>query len=319
MNFIKALLILVLFSCGTTNTEDLNIETEQPNQEIDNSKNGESPIGVNPNDWILDTSISDEFNTNSVNLSKWINNPNDWGPWSWEPDNTYQKEEVLNIRMRYEEHSARGFDMFYKSGILRSKDTITYGYVEAKIKGIHTFPGASPAFWLYSLGSELDGWGMRKNNEGAVRYCEVDVVEMLQANWTKENGISGPEVIDSNLHTVVIENGKELWKRPGGYPELTKTEIHTDFDPRDDYHTYGAEIAKDKITFYIAGKKTGEKKNVYWHLPMHVTLSLGLRYPHVTYQNCPNGKDRCPVPEKATEEGFPTEMKVDWVRCYRKK
>lgn len=277
----------------------------------------ERPIDVSPNDWVLDAKISDEFNSTTINTTIWDNNPADWGPWSWEPDNTYQTDNELKIRMRYEEHSRSGMDLFYKSGIVRSRDTITYGYVEAKIKGIHTYPGASPAFWLYSLGGELDGWGIRKNTEGAIRYCEVDVVEMLQGNFTGGK-LNGPEIIDSNLHTVVIENGAELWKRPGGYPELTKTELEMPWDPRDEYHTYGALIAKDKITFYIDGKKTGEKSNVYWHLPMHVTLSLGLRWPHVSY-NCASGVERCPVPEKATKEGFPTEMKVDWVRCYRKK
>ena len=191
--------------------------------------------------------------------------------------------------------------------------------MEAKIKGLPVYPTASPAFWLYSIGSNLDQWGLRGNEEGDVRYAEIDVVELLQGNWNPETGNRfGPELMDCNLHVVLIENGKEVRKRPGNFPEMLKTEYYAPWDPRDDYHTYGAEIAPDKITFYIDGMKIAEKENLYWHLPMHVTLSLGLRYPHVTYNNCPDGLWRCPVPGAATREGFPSNMKVEWVRCYRK-
>lgn len=108
-------------------------------------------------------------------------------------------------------------------------------------------------------------------------------------------------------------------KRPGGYPELTKNEYHATWDPREDFHTYGAEVSPEKVVWYIDGVKVAEKPNVYWHLPMHLTVSLGLRWPHVGYKDCPGGAARCPVPSEATEEGFPTEMVVDWVRTYRKR
>ena len=124
--------------------------------------------------------------------------------------------------------------------------------------------------------------------------------------------------MDCNLHVAVVENGEVLRKWPGVYPESLKTQYEAPFDPRDEFHTYGALIAPDKIEFYVDGKKIAEKENTYWHYPMHLTLSLGLRYPHVTYQNCPDGLWRCPVPESATREGFPASMEVDWIRSYRK-
>ena len=278
------------------------------------------PIDLNPDEWELDKSLSDHFNTNSIQKSKWDNDVNDWGPWSWEPENAYHEDGILNLRMRYEEHSDRGMNMYYKSGIIRSLDTISCGYMEARIKGIPLYPSASPAFWLYSIGSELDQWGLRGSEEGDPRYNEVDIVELTQGNWNPETDDRfPPELMDCNLHVVLMEGGKEVRKLPGQFPELLKTEYTAPWDPRDDYHTYGAEISPEKITFYIDGVKIAEKENLYWHLPMHVTLSLGLRYPHVTYNNCPNNLWRCPVDEAATQEGFPTEMKVDWVRCYRKK
>ena len=314
---IPIVFLIALFSCNEKKEEP--ILTIDQDEFLFEATVAERPIDLNPSEWELDERLSDQFGSSTVQF-KWNRDPADWGPWSWEPDNAFQEDDILNLRIRYEEHSERGMDMFYKSGIIRSVDTITYGFVEAKIKGLPLYPTASPAFWLYSIGSELDQWGLRGNNEGDVRYAEVDVVEMLQGNWNPEtNDRFPPELMDCNLHTAVIENGSEVRKRPGDFPEMLKTEYTAAWDPREAYHTYGAEIAPDKITFYIDGMKISEKENLYWHLPMHLTLSLGLRYPHVTYNNCPNGLWRCPVPSAATEDGFPSAMKVDWVRSYRKK
>ena len=189
------------------------------------------------------------------------------------------------------------------------------------MKGIPTFPGSSPAFWIYSLNEEINAMGLKNSEEGNVTYSEVDIVELQQSEWIHGSykKYDDANVIDMNLHTRVIENGKETWKRPGKYPELTRNKIQADFDARDDFHVYGAEVSKEKITWYIDGEKVAEKPNVYWHLPMHVTLSLGLRRPHVTYNNCPDGLERCPVPEEATSEGYPSAMQVDWVRVYKKR
>ena len=318
---ISILIMIVIFSCKKDPEEPTTTTTS--NFEFD-AVAADRPIDLNPSNWTLDKQLSDQFESANVK-GKWDKDPADWGPWSWEPDNAYQEDGILNLRLRYEEHTARNMDMFYKSGIIRSLDTMTYGYVEAKIKGMPVYPAGSPAFWLYSLGSELTSWGYKKNEEGSTHYSEVDVVEMTQGEWDP-NAQPGnpwddrfpPEYMDHNLHTIVYQNGNPVSIRPGSHPHLTDNVYVAPFDPRDDYHTYGADIQPDKVTWYVDGIKIAEKENLYWHVPMHVTLSLGLRYPHVSWNNCPNGLDRCPVPSAATEDGFPSNMKVDWVRCYRK-
>ncbi|AWB65294.1 glycoside hydrolase family 16 [Saccharobesus litoralis] len=275
-------------------------------------------------DWQLISSLSDEFNASSINHSKWGTDIGDWGPWSWEPSNTKQADGKLKITMQYAPHTTKrrassgdrvDVDLFYTSGIARTKGKLTYGYYEARIKGIHTFPAASPAFWTYSVGQGNDGMA-----EGTIKYSEVDVIEMQQGEWSNATkSYNGSDVLDMNLHTRVVENGKIIWKRPGKYPELTKNEVHVKFDPKDDFHIYGAEVTPETITWYLDGEQVAQKPNVYWHLPMHVTLSLGLRRPHVTYNNCPHGFDRCAVASEATAIGFPTTMEVDWVRVYKRK
>lgn len=52
-----------------------------------------------------------------------------------------------------------------------------------------------------------------------------------------------------------------------------------------------------------------------WHLPMNLTLSLGLRHPHIGWV----GMDMKPQPNAATAEGFPTAMEVDYVRVWERK
>lgn len=317
IGIICIMLLLVLFSCG----ED---EPERPpvvpdNYEFDEAT-AQRPIDLNPDEWELDEDLSDQFGSANIRSNKWLNNIDDFGPWSWHVDNTYQEDDILNIRMRYEEHTDRGMDMFYKTGIIRSLDTISYGYVEAKIKGMPTFPAASPAFWLNVKSDDLSDWGLLGDQEGDVQYAEIDVVELQQGNWDPDiNARSGPKVMDCNLHYSTIQNGQTVRVFPNENPDLLKTKYTAPWDPRDDYHTYGAHVTPQKITFYIDGQPISEKDNLYWHLPMRITVSLGLRYPHVTYNNCPNGLTRCPVPSAATEDGFPSSMKVDWVRTYRKK
>lgn len=315
-------------------TPDPKPEEPAKSDPIVDNKNAPYLVNVNPDEWEYVEALSDEFDGGNIDSAKWDHDLGDWGPWSWEPENTTQKDGVLSISMTYEEHTAQrrayksngelmDVDMYYKSGILRAKKHQIYGYYEAKIKGTPTFPGNSPAFWIYSNGTDLAAEGLLPKEEGDVGYSEVDIIELQQSNWIEgtHQQYYGPEVLDMNLHTRILESGKLVWKRPGGYPELTKNEIHVDFDPRDDFHVYGAEVTEEYVTWYLDGEQVAQKPNLYWHLPMRVTLSLGLRRPHVTY-NCSGvfeGLDRCPVPENATSDGYPSAMEVEWVRVFKRK
>lgn len=255
--------------------------------------------------------FSDEFEGGSVDTKKWNNDTEDWGTWSWEPENAFQKDGSLNLRMVQEDHERQGKKLAYKSGIARSKDTIVYGYFEARVKGCERFPGASPAFWLHSKGPQnryaaADG--------ETVAYSEIDIIELQQGEWSKETRKNnGPDIIDCNLHNVLIKGDKRMWQRPRSHPETNKNEYHAPFDPRDDYHVYAAENSKEYVVWYVDGMEVARRKNTYWHLPMHVTLSLGLRRPFEDYK----GGGRNAILEATTKEGFPTTMLVDYVRVWK--
>lgn len=278
--------------------------------------------------WELVPELSDEFDGARIDGVRWDADVEDWGPWSWEPGNATVDDGTLRLTIRYEPHRAarRAPDasgpsdqqLFYKSGIVRSRGYQTYGYYEARIKGVPTYPGSSPAFWIYSIAETNKRHGFTRG-EGAVTYSEVDIVELQQGGFVENAvGRDGPEVIDMNLHMRMIENGKEIWKRPGNFPELAKNRIEAGFDPRDDFHIYGARVSPEEVIWYIDGVEVARKPNLYWHLPMYVTLSLGLRSPHVTYRDCADGFWRCPVPGAATGDGYPASMEVDWVRSWHR-
>lgn len=257
----------------------------------------------------LNKNFSDEFNSKEINFDRWQGAAS-WGPWSWDEENVYQKDGSLHVRMVYEPHTRGGKELFYKSGIIKSRATMTYGYFEANIKGNHTFPGTCPAFWLASNRQR------EVINGETVTYSEIDIVEMLQMNWGDiKEGMSGATTIDCNLHMKMVENGKEVWKRPNGFPEMCKGEWQAPWDPRDEFHTYGVENRPDSIIWYVDRQRVVAKKNHYWHLPMELIISMGLRHPHVVYVN----GDRQAAPDNATPEGFPTEMLVDWVRVWDKR
>ncbi|AWB65000.1 glycoside hydrolase family 16 [Saccharobesus litoralis] len=309
------------------------IETPQANEDRFPTREN-----LNKSEWLFVEELSDEFNDATIALTKWDNDLNDWGPWSWEPDNTsIDAEGHLHLTISYEEHTADrtitldgnrqtlSNDMFYKSGIIRSKQTITYGYFEARIKGNPTFPGASPAFWLYSNANDRNAAGMFPTEAEQPYYSEIDIVELQQREWSDITGTAkwdDEKVMDMNLHAVVRgPNGEQIQVRPhNSFSDLAQNKLLVDFDPREDFHIYAAEVTPETITWFLDGKQVFQKTNKYWHLPMRVTLSLGLRSPHVTY-DCTGeyaGLPRCPVRAEKTGEGYPNDMEVDWVRVYHK-
>ncbi len=223
-----------------------------------------------------------------------------------------QKDGSLHLQMVRKDHRRGNQVLHYTSGLARNEKTITYGYFEARLKGCSRYPGACPSFWLYSIGPQ-NRYAARDGE--TVAYSEIDIVELQQSEFDSKTNKHFPVTrIDCNLHTTWIRDGKRVWARPHNLPELCQNHFDAPWDPREDYHVYGVENSRDWITWYIDGRQVAKKPNLYWHLPMHVTLSLGLRYPFVAYKN----GERVTVPERTTEDGFPTVMSVDYVRVWKK-
>jgi beta-glucanase (GH16 family) len=279
----------------------------QPAATNSGAKSLPAPLGP-AGSWDLVDEVSDEFESAVINPQKWNNNPASWGAWSWDEKNAFLKSGKLHLQMVHEPHQRNRTNLFYKSGIVRSHRQMTYGYYEARIKGCQLFPGACPAFWSYSDGRKYSG---------VVRYCEVDFVEIGMNELNPASGQRNPvEHLDMNLHLRLADaNGEVRWLRPNMDPDLCASSWIAPWDPRDDFHVYGCEIGEETITWFIDGKEVAQKPNKHWHLPMNITLSLGLRHPHIGWV----GQDMKPVPQAATATGFPTAMEVDYVRVWTRK
>lgn len=261
-----------------------------------------SPILDSGNTWEINTDFSDEFNGSGIDAEKWNTDVRDWGTWSWEPENATSPDTVLALKMQQKQHTRGGTEYYFTSGIAQREETITYGYFEARIKASDKGQGTCPAFWLYSVGQPIP------TEEGGVQYCEIDAIEIFQIpNQLKR--------LEMNLHTRIMENGELTWKRPGqGDSELTHNSWDAPWDPRDEFHTYAVWNRVDSIFWYVDGIQRGAKKNYYWHLPMHLTVSMGLRTPYEKYID--GVRTVMPYPESNPEPGFPTEMYCDYVRVW---
>ncbi len=274
------------------------------------------PLTAAPSEnWVIRWNRSDDFNDSTVDWRKWQKNPEQFSGWKWDNErNVTVQDGSLKITLRNDapaikaknekDQEGRG----YSSGMLKSYAKGTEGYYEARIKGAPMFPGASPAFWLYSTIDDTI------TPIGEVRYSEIDIVELTQRQSHQEEN---ERITDHNLHCI-LSNGKpglsgREWHRPNDvrFREAQANEYRTSFDPRTDFHTYGCRVDKEIIIWYVDGVEVGRKPNRFWHRPMSVALSLGVRAPYLSWQN-----NKLIVNEKVSGGAFPTQMLVDYVRVW---
>ena len=228
--------------------------------------------------WVLQDELSDEFNGQALDLKKWDNDVADWGVWSWEPENVWIENGLLKLRMHYKVHERQGQKLFYTSGIIKSKaPPIKYGCFEARIKAAPLYPGVCPAFWAYR--TEKDLW------------TEIDFVELTERSRSVR-------LIDT--HSPVFRHPKLA----AGTRLLEPRTWEAPWDPRDAFHVYGCEWDEAEIKWFIDGQQVASRKNEFWHQPLDVVVSLGVR---------------SPLKEHPSPEGFPTAFEVDYVRVWKVK
>ncbi|WP_066225175.1 family 16 glycosylhydrolase [Formosa haliotis] len=270
----------------------------------------------NANDqWQIKWNASDEFNNDNPDWQKWQKTsglPNTTA-WKWDNQNNVEiNDGAAALTMRQNANNAADDGTYFKSGILKSYATFTYGYFEAKIKGADIGEGVCPSFWLYS---NFD----RNVGDGKTIYSEIDIVELQQFDWY-EGHQDDIQDIDLNLHAVVKQNGQDVWRRPKMYPDEQLNKWRAPWDPTQDYHIYGCEVNEQEIIWYVDGVEVVRKPNTYWHRPMNITLSLGLRKPFVEFFNNRNNaiNPETNAKAKAKLPGMPTSMFVDYVRVWEK-
>ncbi|MFI3286221.1 MAG: family 16 glycosylhydrolase [Rikenellaceae bacterium] len=276
----------------------------------------ESIYGLTPHNsqdvFILDDIFTSEFNTGLENDNLFINNGRQ-GVWTLNPDNVTVEDGVLNLTAKHDPREFNERQYYFSSGMVRSKGTTTYGYFEARIKGADLWPGVCPAFWLTTEGNFSNAEAIKGKPENTITYSEIDIVEIQQVARDKR-------IMACNIHTGAVMRNKdgELYAQSllaGRIPTIGKNEFLVDWDAEDDYHIYACENRPDSVLFYIDNELVAARPNYYWHLPMCMKVSVGIRTPFEAYE----GWSRYPVAataEEAAEAGFPTTMYVDYIRSY---
>jgi beta-glucanase (GH16 family) len=264
--FTCIVLLVVLFYSGKTSADACSAATPMI-------------VGVKMGggEWSCNEDYSDEFSDSSLDVGKWISDVKSWGEWSWDAANVNIRNGVLRLRMSYDPHEKNGRLLFYRSGIVKSRAApIKYGFFEARLQAAGRFPGVASAFWMYK--ALPDEW------------TEIDIVELLQSSQSTN-------VIDHVLHTFRI---------PGRDPEHIVFEGSwvAPWNPADSFHTYGLWWRENIIRWYVDGQLMQERINLYWHQPLDIVLSIGIR---------------APLAKNPSRTGFPTEMNVDYIRVWREK
>jgi len=255
---------------------------------------------INPNDplpaeGLLDNYelvFSDEFNGDSLDLSKWntaylwgddlvinselqhyvdIANDPDFGfnPFTFDGEtlaiNTIRTPAPLLERANGQE---------YLSGVITSYDAFqfTYGYVEARAK-VPFGKGYWPAFWLLNAFYDAD-------------KPEIDIMEFIGDNQ------------DTVYHTFHYYDEE-------GNLRSTKSEPTFPIDFTADFHTFGAEWSPGTVTFYVDGiarHTINDPKMSQEQMYIIANTAVGGWWPG--------------DPDENTE--FPGRYEIDYIRAYQR-
>jgi beta-glucanase (GH16 family) len=217
---------------------------------------------------------SDEFDRPALDRGKWLDQLTPWGDWTWDVSLVDVSGGRLRLGMSYSPHERDGRRLYYRGGIVRSSaPPVRYGYFEARIKAAPRWPGVATAFWLFRETPEY--------------WTEIDIVEMMQRRGSR----------------TLLDRG--LWVQRSSFaPKLPVHETSNwdgGWDPSKDFHVFSALWTSEEIRTYFDGLLVATDSNQYWHFPMDVVLSVGLRAPLIG---------------APAAGGFPTWMEVDYVRVW---
>lgn len=254
---------------------------------------------------------NDEFDGDTLDLSKWSYWENDYpskngnfidenGNWvdqyGFKVKQYYLRDnvKVKDGNLKKEENKTVKIDginrkILYSSGAIHSKDkySVKYGKIEMRAampKGI----GVWPAFWTWP-----SDYAIKKIGDPAALE-EIDIVEVYGDNLRKVTG---------TIHALKSDSQYESFM--GNNLKIKKNENLLNFN------TYAVEWNEKEIKWFFNGrnyktitmKEVGKKTDNTFKLPHYLIINVALKNT--------TGSDG--------DVEFPTEMKVDYVRVYKKK
>lgn len=237
---------------------------------------------------------SDEFDGTSLNRDYWTpeigNGFQGWGnnekEYYMDSENNIQVSDgTLKLIARAE--NVNGFN--YTSARLKTEDKVEcgYGYVEARIK-LPSITGLWPAFWMLGANQREVGWP---------KCGEIDILEAWNTGDFAQNCL---HYADDNSPFYETETWRsDNWSNYYKVFNIGKTQ----------WHTYGVYKTKDKLVFYIDGKRASRVIDITNPVMSEVHNEFFILLNVACGGNLAENK----VPSAAD---LPGQMEVDYVRYY---
>ncbi len=203
--------------------------------------------------------MSDEFNGNRLDTSKWASSDPQWEgrkPARFEANSISVADGNLRITGSKKNSPFGGWT--HNGGLVRSLNKATYGYYETRMKANKTF--LSSTFWLFN-----------KRNEGKgcdVRTTELDITETVGVNTGGQSWINNTiRNMNSNTHSRGTTCASTPVGTKGGKANLGEPSYQN-------YHTYGVWWKNaNELLFYLDDQyKFSIKPPANFNLPMYLRM-----------------------------------------------
>lgn len=230
---------------------------------------------------------TENFNGKSIDESAWTRvhkGPSDWdNMMSLRPDLAYVSDGQLVLLGKVNDHSSADTTAFVTGGVTSSrKKSFQLARFEIKAKFNHV-NGFWPAIWL-----------MPDARLEAPNYAEIDIMEHLNS--------------DKKVYQTVHSHYSLHIQKQDVPPHYVTADIKVD-----DWNIYAVEVHPDSICFFVNDKKT----MTYPRLP-----EKEYQFP---WADCPfylilsNQLEGAWVGPVSKPEQLPSELRIDWIRVYRKR
>lgn len=265
----------------------------------------------------------DEFDSGSLDRSKWVPEVSCWGGGNNERqcytdrlENVEVKDGVLHLKARKETYTAQRFPdgmpgapggeltQTYTSGKVRTKGLASwqYGRFSARLK-LPKGQGTWPAFWMMSADDTYGNWPLSG---------EIDIMEAINLDTPCDECPNGVE----RRTSAALHFGDAI-------PDNTYLYLDTTYDgavsPSDEWRVYSVEWAEDQMQWFVndqlflriesgdwftAGPNADGRAHAPFDQPFYLMLNLAVGGNLAENKNG-RGFD---------SDSFPTALLVDWVK-----
>jgi beta-glucanase (GH16 family) len=233
---------------------------------------------LNKGNWTVDALMSDEFNGNQLDSSRWRANIVGWPgrpPALFVDHNVAVTSGTLQITMQKEavdgQYAKLGYHD-YTTGAVQSAESVLYGYFEVRARAMKS--AGSSGFWFSA--KDQNNWN------------EIDVAEM------GGRPPADPRRVFMSVH-VFEEHGVKVTQN-----ETTGVVVRPNVV--DDFHVYGLHWSPVSVDFYIDGHLRRHLNNTSWHTPATMILDAETQ---VDWWGMPLDSD------------LPSAFTIDYVRVWK--